>query len=159
MVEGKRGEGEVEGGGAGDCQAMMTRFGGGGKGEALAGAEERLCSRSSVDVAAGAGEDWCCSRCFPSPRPVTSLPLPCLLLRLETHAASLAATRTCPASSLPLVDVSLAFTPPSHLPVFPPSTQDLVYHSGVALVIAATKYDAMAELEPEQKKVIGRTLR
>lgn len=37
--------------------------------------------------------------------------------------------------------------------------KDLVYHSGISLVIAATKYDVFMDQDPEVKKIIGRTLR
>jgi len=37
--------------------------------------------------------------------------------------------------------------------------KDLVYHSGISLVLAATKYDALSEMDPEMKKVVARTLR
>ena len=37
--------------------------------------------------------------------------------------------------------------------------KDVVYHSGVALVLAATKYDAVRDMDPEMKKVLARTLR
>ncbi|KAG1665103.1 hypothetical protein FOA52_007794 [Chlamydomonas sp. UWO 241] len=36
---------------------------------------------------------------------------------------------------------------------------DVVYHSGIALVIAATKYDKIRDMDPEMLKVLGRTLR
>ena len=37
--------------------------------------------------------------------------------------------------------------------------QDIVYQSGVAIVIAATKYDTFRDLDPEVKKVMARALR
>lgn len=37
--------------------------------------------------------------------------------------------------------------------------KDIVWHSGIALVIAATKWDAVRDEDPEIKKVLARTLR
>mmetsp|Transcript_14748 Transcript_14748/g.36790 ORF Transcript_14748/g.36790 Transcript_14748/m.36790 type:complete len:415 (-) Transcript_14748:151-1395(-) len=37
--------------------------------------------------------------------------------------------------------------------------KDVVWHSGISIVIAATKYDAFRDADPELKKVMGRTLR
>ncbi len=34
-----------------------------------------------------------------------------------------------------------------------------MWHSGIALVIAATKWDAVRDEDPEIKKVLARTLR
>lgn len=37
--------------------------------------------------------------------------------------------------------------------------KDMVYHSGISLVLAATKYDAFRNHDPEVKKVMARALR
>ncbi|GFH16582.1 dynein 1b light intermediate chain, partial [Haematococcus lacustris] len=37
--------------------------------------------------------------------------------------------------------------------------KDAVWHSGISLVIAATKYDSFKNADPEVKKVMARTLR
>lgn len=37
--------------------------------------------------------------------------------------------------------------------------QDVVYQSGISLVIAATKFDTFRDFEPEVKKVMSRALR
>mmetsp|Transcript_19135 Transcript_19135/g.32887 ORF Transcript_19135/g.32887 Transcript_19135/m.32887 type:complete len:414 (-) Transcript_19135:1059-2300(-) len=37
--------------------------------------------------------------------------------------------------------------------------KDIVYHSGISIIIAATKYDTFKDQDPEVKKVMARTLR
>mmetsp|Transcript_19674 Transcript_19674/g.42749 ORF Transcript_19674/g.42749 Transcript_19674/m.42749 type:complete len:403 (+) Transcript_19674:323-1531(+) len=37
--------------------------------------------------------------------------------------------------------------------------KDIIYHSGISLVLAATKYDTFRDFDPEMKKVMARTLR